>query len=150
MARQFVIAAGRITVAFRLAGTTGCGSTGAGVAADGSVMTLDAQSDASFDASACIAEGGRCAAISTACGAVIPAACGPSEACCVDICEVDGSAMIVLGSNYDQSCTTDSDCVAVATGSTCLPCGCLAVGGLGEACCRGGTCSTECTSGSSH
>lgn len=50
--------------------------------------------------------------------------------CCVDnVCRLetydddctDASAQIILASNYDQSCTTDTDCVGVAEGNFCYP-----------------------------
>jgi hypothetical protein len=174
------LAVGLAVMGLLLAATSGCSSTRTVEgAADASVMTPDAQSDASFDASTCVAEGGLCAAASTACGAIISSACGPSEVCCVGPCMVDGNEVVIRASSYDQSCSTDSDCIAIATGGTCLPCiilcatttaainraaqpeymadisgtlaaaahgggcGCPA-GGLGEACCRGGMCSTDC------
>ena len=57
---------------------------------------------------------------------------GPQVYCCIDhVCIVgqagesqscdDPDAQVIQASNYDQSCTTDSDCVAVAEGSFCYP-----------------------------
>jgi hypothetical protein len=57
---------------------------------------------------------------------------GPAIACCIgrlcmygpsvgtDSC-VEASAQIVLASSYDQSCQTDSDCVAIEEGNFCQP-----------------------------
>ena len=39
------------------------------------------------------------------------------------ICAPDGSLPLIEASNYDQSCTTDSDCIAIAEGDVCTPCG---------------------------
>ena len=33
----------------------------------------------------------------------------------------DADAQLIQASNYDQSCTTDSDCVAVSVGNACYP-----------------------------
>jgi hypothetical protein len=57
---------------------------------------------------------------------------GPQVYCCIDHVCIEGQAgesqscgdpdaQVIQASNYDQSCTTDSDCVAVGEGSFCYP-----------------------------
>ncbi|HXN32718.1 MAG TPA: hypothetical protein VN894_12685 [Polyangiaceae bacterium] len=57
---------------------------------------------------------------------------GPQIYCCIDHVCIEGQAaeslscddpdaQVIQASNYDQSCTTDSDCVAVSEGSFCYP-----------------------------
>ena len=44
--------------------------------------------------------------------------------CCFDtICAPEASIPPIQASNYDRSCAVDSDCVAVAEGDVCTPCG---------------------------
>ncbi len=45
--------------------------------------------------------------------------CGHDEA--VVPCS-DANVQEILASNYDQSCKTDTDCVAVSEGNACYPC----------------------------
>jgi hypothetical protein len=64
------------------------------------------------------------------CLAHIPS--GPAVFCCIDktciygqsaeaVPCADASAQLIKASNYDQSCQTDSDCIAVAEGNFCRP-----------------------------
>ena len=57
---------------------------------------------------------------------------GPAVYCCIDHVCIEGQAaeslscddpdaQVIQASDYDQSCTTDSDCVAVGEGSFCYP-----------------------------
>jgi hypothetical protein len=34
----------------------------------------------------------------------------------------DADVQLIQASSYDQSCTTDSDCIAVGEGNACYPC----------------------------
>ena len=106
------------------------------VIGDGSGVVEDAgdggPGDASPDPAACVAAGGQCGtAGATACLPVgPPGACGSgpvvSSFCCkvfpdAGSCApgVDGG---ILASSYDQSCTTDRDCVAIGQGDSCGLC----------------------------
>jgi hypothetical protein len=75
---------------------TGCSSTANQGASDAAAMTPDGQ----IDASACISADGLCV--------VTDAGRCP-----------DGG---IQASNYDQTCTIDSDCVAIAESKTCALC----------------------------
>jgi hypothetical protein len=57
---------------------------------------------------------------------------GPQVYCCIDHVCIEGQAteslscddpdaQVIQASNYDQSCATDSDCVAVGEGNFCYP-----------------------------
>ncbi len=128
MARQLAIAGGFVTVAYLLAAAAGCSTTSAGEgAADGSVTTPDAQSDGgqsdaapeASTSSACAAAGGQCRPAST-CWPQAPEACGPGTVCCFEnICAIDAGALLVQASDYDMSCTSDADCIAIAVGNPC-------------------------------
>ena len=96
-------------------------------------MAPDAQTDAD-GAGTCAAAGGRCL-VGGVCGDVIDEfttdqSCGPGAVCCGDvICEPGAQYSIPpQGSSYDQSCTVNSDCVAVGLGNACFVCeiGCVA------------------------
>jgi hypothetical protein len=44
-------------------------------------------------------------------------ACSKGTTACTD-----ANVELIQASNYDQSCTVDSDCVAIAAGNACFPC----------------------------
>jgi hypothetical protein len=107
-----------------LAAAEGCTSTSAGVGAtDGADMIPDGQS-AAIDASACVAAGGFCASGDVSGCRIGPQDCGfPGGFCCDPIIPYEGCHDGgIKASSYDQSCTSDSDCVAVAEGDSCLAC----------------------------
>jgi hypothetical protein len=107
---------GTLTIALFVA-AGGCGNTGEGAA--------DARSDgAAPDAGKeCVAAGGTCSQ-DPFCVGPGPQNCGPNAYCCFDaICAPDGSVPPIEASSYDQSCRSDSDCVAVSEGDVCTPCG---------------------------
>ena len=111
-------------------GVSACG-TGPSGATDAAVVT-----DASLSASdATDAPADMDAPESVACA--IPYDCidfsvGPAVSCCINKACIYGQAAIdavpctdadvqlILASNYDQSCQTDSDCVAAGEGNFCI------------------------------
>lgn len=76
------------------------------------------------DVSACLAAGGQCS--DTPCAFGIAESCGADGAgfCCVP-CQADPDVHRILASNYTQTCTVDSDCVAVGVGNPCQACNIL-------------------------
>jgi hypothetical protein len=80
--------------------------------------------DADDDVSGCLAAGGQCS--DTPCEFGIAASCGVEGAgfCCVP-CQADPDVHRILASNYTQTCTVDSDCVAVGVGDPCQVCNIL-------------------------
>jgi hypothetical protein len=78
---------------------------------------------------ACAAAGGQCElilprmvghAIVAVCRNEIPEGCGSGAVCCLDmLCAADATAPIIQASEYDQSCTTNSDCAEVYVGNGC-------------------------------
>ena len=101
-----------------------CSSTDAGEGAtDGSTMAPDVQT-APDGAGACAAVGGQCLVGGVCASIATDQSCGPGADCCLDvICAPDVHYDIPpKGSSYDQSCTADSDCVAVGFGDACLVC----------------------------
>ncbi len=114
----------------------GCTSTGTGGEGveDGAATALEADSDADAEApgvALCATAGGQCTMHSRAAG-FYPACTlvGPAQACdtqtsggtlCCAVPEA-GSCAEISASNYDQSCTTDSDCVLAGEGSSCSIC----------------------------
>jgi hypothetical protein len=97
---------------------------------------LDAESDADAEAlgvALCSAAGGLCATHSRA-GGTFPACAlvGPPQACdpgtiggggtlCCAVPEA-GTCTEISASNYDQSCTRDSDCILIGEGDSCGIC----------------------------
>jgi len=76
------------------------------------------------DVSSCLAAGGECS--ETPCEFGISASCGADGAgfCCVP-CQAYPGVHRILASNYTQTCTVDSDCVAVGVGDPCQACNIL-------------------------
>jgi hypothetical protein len=113
----------RTLAAVLVAAATGCGTPGD--AADAGVA-IDATGDGGapgIDGSACVAAGGYCTS-EPFCVANGDQPCGPTMDCCFDtICAPEASIPPIQASNYDRSCAVDSDCVAVAEGDVCTPCG---------------------------
>jgi hypothetical protein len=108
-----------------LAAALGCStSSGAGGGADASpAVSDDPEADAGDDASggaACAAAGGQCE-VGAVCEGVALAACGPvGSVCCLHvICPADAKVQLIQETDYDQSCTVDSDCVEVFVGNAC-------------------------------
>ena len=97
----------------------------------GSGTSADAGAEASGPA-ACAAAGGTCIALSPpdTCSRVGPPDCNPGQitrnwVCCLGSISTsctDANVQMVQASNYDQSCKTSSDCVAVGVGDACNPC----------------------------
>src|SRR5580698_9230225 len=112
-----------------LAAFAGCTST------DNGNTAPDARSDAPNDAGSessvsleCPPTAGQCDA-----GAVCAEACDPGGICCLRvICAADASIQPILATNYDQSCTADSDCVAEGFGDPCTECLNCASGAINE------------------
>jgi hypothetical protein len=88
------------------------------------------ETDAGEDASACIAAGGFCASGDVSCAAVGAQDCGVSgDFCCLPnlpdaatACIDDASVKLIQASDYDQSCTVDTDCQQISEGNACVPC----------------------------
>jgi hypothetical protein len=119
------------------AAATGCTSSSSGPA-DGSVAPADAEPDVSADAEPdvsaedsgpadCVAAGGQCVVgPGVNCGKIGPQNCNPDHnpggaVCCLAEC-TDANTQTIQASNYDQSCSADSDCVAVGEGNACFEC----------------------------
>jgi hypothetical protein len=123
---RLALAVGLVTVATMLAAAAGCSTSSAGAgAADGSVEAATVVADAQSDAP--IACTGRydCSPLysleSTNQSSPVPCCtdgvCGlePSDYC------TDANVQLIQASNYQQSCTVDTDCVAVGEGNFCNP-----------------------------
>lgn len=105
---------------------TGCSSTSANQSApDAAAYASD---DGSFDTAACTAAGGQCVVGSVSCAMKGPQSCGPpgpgGTFCCLDATVSDAGACSsenpeFRASDYDQACTTDSDCVEIYVGNPC-------------------------------
>ena len=140
MTSRFAFATGLAAAALVFIPGAGCTSTSAGgIAPDGAAMTPDAQGGVPLDdagAAACAAAGGQCVGFpfgGTTCTVV-----GPAQACnsdqfggsfCCAIAADAGPCDDIKASNYDQSCTADTDCVAVYEGSSCALCVLICPGG---------------------
>jgi hypothetical protein len=102
--------------------SSGVGSTDA--AAEAAGVSDDAQGGAAGDgasgAAACAAAGGQCE-MGAVCEEVTLGACGPvGSVCCLHVlCAADATVQLIQASDYDQSCTVDSDCVEVYVGNAC-------------------------------
>jgi hypothetical protein len=90
---------------------------------------------------ACLAAGGQCVPCGATgvepcppagdCMAVGFQDCGPSAACCLEfsgefanpyVCNPDAGFPVIQASNYDQTCTVDTDCAGISEGNTCNAC----------------------------
>jgi hypothetical protein len=100
---------------------------GGGPCLDGSVAAATVVGDARADGPVACASRFDCSPLSPALNPSLDPNMVP---CCVDnVCQLetfddhcaDGGAQIILASTYDQSCTTDSDCIWVAEGNFCYP-----------------------------
>ncbi len=101
----------------------GAGCTSTSSNPGGSVITPDAQGAAPTETAACAAAGGQCMMDNGSCAARAVVDCGPSAICCVQTTTcTDANVQLIQASNYDQSCTTDSDCIAVGEGNACYVC----------------------------
>jgi hypothetical protein len=124
MARRLALA---LVLAFASAACTRTDAGGG--ATDGATMAPDAKTDAE-GAGACVAAGGQCLIGGVCASITTDQSCGPGADCCLDVtCAPDVHYEIPpKGSSYDQSCTVDSDCIAVGFGDACLVCeiGCVA------------------------
>ena len=104
----------------------GCSTTSAvGGAADGSAEAAAVVADApQGDAPIACTAGYDCSSLFFS-----EPSSGSSVPCCTDkVCRLepyddctDATAQLIQASSYDQSCTTDRDCVAVAEGNFCYP-----------------------------
>jgi hypothetical protein len=93
MASPFPFTAGLVVAVAALSMATGCSSTSANPgAADADAQTTDSQGEAGPDDTGSAA------------------------------CASDASVQLIQASNYDQSCTADTDCRLIATGNACVPC----------------------------
>src|SRR5450432_395380 len=125
-------------------GTTGSGGRGPGGTSTGGTNASGQVGGASNDANsespdaalgdvsvtispsgsaACAAIGGLCMT-SLDCANGDNIACDPGAGtCCLDqaICP-GGGPKVIAGSDYDQSCTTDSDCLEISGGDACYVC----------------------------
>jgi hypothetical protein len=100
---------------------------GGGPCVDGSVEGATEAADARGDGPVACVTRFDCSSLSPL---FTPSADQNLVPCCTDnVCKLemfdgdctDASAQIILASNYDQSCTTDTDCVSVAEGNFCYP-----------------------------
>jgi hypothetical protein len=118
---RFALAIGRVTVATMLAAAAGCSTSSPG---DGSMETAtvaDARSGAPI---ACTSRY-DCTPLSS----LESTNQEPSVPCCTDnVCRLepsdyctDANVQLIQASNYQQSCTVDTDCVAVDEGNFCHP-----------------------------
>jgi hypothetical protein len=126
MGRPFVVTVGPLAAAAWLAAASGCTKTSDG-ASDASTVGGDAQGalfamgEGSIEGTSCAEAGGQCAWQS--CSALGNQECGATGGqCCLDalnarICEA--GAPLIQASSYDQSCSVDTDCVAVGVGNPC-------------------------------
>jgi hypothetical protein len=73
------------------------------------------------DVSACVAAGGDCSD-GAACDFSIEESCGSGGGACCVPCEADPNVQRISVSSYSQTCTVDSDCVAIGVGDPCHPC----------------------------
>jgi hypothetical protein len=98
-----------------------------GPCVDGSVEAATVVADARGDGPVACASRFDCTSLSPD---FAPSSDQDLVPCCVDsVCRLeayddgctDAGAQIILASNYDQSCMTDSDCVWVAEGNFCYP-----------------------------
>jgi len=124
MARLLAFGVALVGLVSVFAGGAGCTSSGSNRgAADGSVITPDAQGGAPTETAACAAAGGQCMMDDGSCTARALVDCGPSAICCVQTTTcTDANVQLIQASNYDQSCTTNSDCIAVGEGNACYVC----------------------------
>ena len=117
--------AGAALVAAVSCGTSGAGPTDGG--ADSGEQEAPAAGDDSTTA-ACAAAGGQCVTTTGSCLSVaLDEGCGPGTVCCVlgpnGICAPDAAPWLIQASNYNTSCSVDSDCVTVGGfGDACLEC----------------------------
>jgi hypothetical protein len=92
-------------------------------------MAPDAQTAPDrYPAATCAARGAKCVVTSDTCEAVFgDVDCGPGMSCCVyETCKPDAAPWLIQASNYNVSCSVDSDCVAVGGfGDACRRCFCL-------------------------
>ena len=127
MVRGVVIASGWVGLgSLVIAGVGGCSTTSAGAAAatDGSAEAATVVVDAPSDAPIACTTGSDCRSLFSA-----EPLSGSSVPCCTDkVCRfepyddcTEANAQLILASNYDQSCMTDKECVAVAEGNFCSP-----------------------------
>jgi hypothetical protein len=98
-----------------------------GPCVDGSVEAATVVADARGDGPVACASRFDCSSLSPL---FSPSSDQDLVPCCVDsVCKLetydgdctDASAQIILASDYDQSCMTDSDCIWVAEGNFCYP-----------------------------
>jgi hypothetical protein len=107
-----------------LAVMVGCSSGSSGGTADGGNGS-EAVNDSGL--AACRAAGGECVEGVGYCAMVGPGATpgscldqGPSTLCCA--VSADAGCTQIQASSYDQSCASDSDCLAVSVGDPCMAC----------------------------
>ena len=126
MGHRMALAASLVAVAPLLA-ETGCGSTSAGAGgADGSAEAATVVADARSDVAVACTNGYDCSGLffsesSSESQTSVP--CCTNKVCGLepyDEC-TDATAQLIQAANYDQSCMTDTDCVAVAEGDFCSP-----------------------------
>ncbi len=122
---------GVLTTAFAACGSASGGASGADASNEGS-----APGDAAFGDSAPVDAAQADSPVLT-CASVddcvaVPAGIGATAYCCLDkVCSfssgaplvacTDADVQMIQASDYDQSCTMDSDCTAVAEGNACSP-----------------------------
>jgi hypothetical protein len=133
MPRHLAFALGLAAAVSLLTAGAGCSTTNGEGAPDAAAMSPESGGDAGEDASStlCTAAGGQCLGGDLACTGVLgPQDCGGGGSfCCVpnaigpDAGSCTGANVrLIQASNYDQSCTTDSDCIGVGLGNVCFVC----------------------------
>ena len=115
-------------VAAVLAAAVGCSTSSGAGGADAAAPEAAAVSDGApveagddeSGAPSCATAGGQCEQ-GAVCEEFLPANCGAGGArCCLHVlCAADAQVQLIQASDYDQSCTVDSDCVEVYVGNAC-------------------------------
>lgn len=125
MTRHFTLATSLLFIgAVLLAGTLACSSNSSNGGGGADAGAGDVAVDTSGPA-ACVAAGGQCVLGGASCSSRGPQDCNPDRNPGGAFCCLSGlcPAAPVQATNYDQTCTVDSDCVSVAEGNPCMPCG---------------------------
>jgi len=109
----------------------GAGGSGAGGSSAGAAAASTAGAGGLSGPDQCAAEGGKCILGGASCNHRGTSDCNPTRNpggafCCLDeassaMC-TDAGSVEIAPANYDQTCSSASDCVAVPAGDVCFPC----------------------------
>jgi hypothetical protein len=91
------------------------------------MIPIEEENDAGSGAASCAAAGGHCVGAGAPCTLVgTPHDCNPDTPggsfCCVLDFDGGGCKGTIHASDYDQSCSTDTDCVAISANDSCRLC----------------------------